>query len=390
MASPAARDASSLKGNLMILSYGLMEWAGQKVDATVVTPCAQMISGSIANPYVLSGKIWDTLKENTPQRARDVSRLLSLAISNSALVLGSDNSVEWSASTRALRDHTLAMAATPEGQAVVQDCVATVAKTCQALNTPETKAATKQLASAVQSWIQMLATPEGLKVIDGFGDWCNHLTDVAASPESTIFLLEVATNLCHVLSSDSTRERPRDQVTKELEELMLSKFNMSATPATAATDEAPREDAAEDAAEDDDHADDDAALSDNETDMADTDSVTSRFSIAFSGDGDEDDENDEAPAETPMPKYTSDATHATIRQRHVRRLTNQAIRNVPRRSARSLALATTLRAHRRKPTVAAPISPLDDLACRALSIVFVIFVALAALIVLLAMVRLLL
>ncbi|KDO23263.1 hypothetical protein SPRG_11193 [Saprolegnia parasitica CBS 223.65] len=319
MASSAARDASSLKGNLMILSYGLMEWAGQKVDATVVTPCAQMISGSIVNPYVLSGKIWDTLKENTPQRARDVSRLLSLAISNSALILGSDNSTEWSASTKALRDHTLAMAATPEGQAVVQDCVATVAKTCQALNTPETKAATKQLASAVQSWIQMLATPEGLQVIDGFGDWCNHLTDVAASPESTIFLLEVATNLCHVLSSDSTRERPRDQVTKELEELMLSKFNMSGTP--AATDETPHDDSTED----DDQADDDAALSDNETDMADTDSVTSRFSVAFSGDGDEDESA--PPAETPMPTYTSDATHATIRQRHVRRLTNQAIRN---------------------------------------------------------------
>ncbi|OQR86090.1 hypothetical protein ACHHYP_10968 [Achlya hypogyna] len=383
MAAPVstARDSASLPSNLMVLSYALMEWAGQKVDATVVTPCAQMISGSIANPYVLSAKIWETLKENTPQRARDVSRLLSLAISNSAHVLSNDNSIEWSQSTKALRDRTLAMAATPEGQAVVQDCVATVAKTCQALNTPETKAATKQLTTALQSWIQMLATPEGLQVIDGLGDWCNHLTDVAASPESSIFLLEVATNLCHVLSSESSRELPRDQITKELEETMLQKFGMDTLLEP--------EDELKAMTKEDTDVPSEASWSDDETDVADTDSVTSRFSIAFSGDGD-DLEETTTNTETLMPKWTSESTHATIRQRHVRRLTNQAIRNVPRRGARTAAFAATLRAHRRKPVVQAGPSPLDEFACRVLSVIFVIFVAIAGLIILIAMAKMLL
>ncbi|OQS06597.1 hypothetical protein THRCLA_01374 [Thraustotheca clavata] len=375
----STRDAS-LTANLMLLSTSLMGWAGEKVDKSVVTPCANMISGSIANPYVLSSKIWDTLKEATPQRARDVSRLISLAISNSALILSSDNTIEWSQSTKALRDHTLAMAATPQGQILVQDCIATVAKTSQALNTPETKAATKQFTKAIQSWIQMLATPQGMQVIDDFGNWASYLTDIAASPESTIFLLEVATNLCHVLTSDNAVDIPRDQVTKHLEETMLEKFGMDASMF-----EQNEKEIIPEAPEEDEEVEE--LGTDEDTDFNDTDSV---ISVAFSGVDKDTKAKEKEVKEEIIPKWDSEPTHATIRQRHAKRKMNQAIRTVPRRNTRASALLSTLRKLRRKPEPKPVTSALDDFACRVLSIIVVVFAGFAALIILLAMVRLLL
>ncbi|KAG9399816.1 hypothetical protein AC1031_011238 [Aphanomyces cochlioides] len=68
----------------------------------------------------------------------------------------------------------------------------------EAIGTPEAKAVMLQASSTLKSYIHMLATPEGQQVMDDLGSWVSNCADVASSPETTIFLFEVATNLCQV------------------------------------------------------------------------------------------------------------------------------------------------------------------------------------------------
>lgn len=65
-------------------------WATSKVDEKVVSPVATRLASSVANPFVLSFFIWERIKKMTPQRARDVTRLLSTAVANALGVLGAE------------------------------------------------------------------------------------------------------------------------------------------------------------------------------------------------------------------------------------------------------------------------------------------------------------
>ncbi|RLN97331.1 hypothetical protein BBJ28_00003434, partial [Nothophytophthora sp. Chile5] len=125
--------------------YAAAWWATSKVDETVVGPVASHLASSVANPAVLSFLLWDRLKTMTPQRARDLTRLLATAFSNAVGVFGAERGQALGASTRQLQDEFVRAASSRGGRDVVMNGVATVAKVAQALNTPETKAATQQL-----------------------------------------------------------------------------------------------------------------------------------------------------------------------------------------------------------------------------------------------------
>ncbi|ETW07117.1 hypothetical protein, variant [Aphanomyces invadans] len=200
--SPPPASPRGLLANLGLLSYALMQLAGQAVDATVLTPCADLISTSVVNPYVWSERIWDSLKSFAPQRARDISRFLSVAIVKSLPVFSTESSSAWSDTAKRLQSHVYNVLSTPQGHTVVQDSVATVIKAAQALGTPEAKEASSQFTATVKSCIQMLATPEGQGMIDDVHNWVCHGVGIATSAETSIFLFEVATHLCHALDAD--------------------------------------------------------------------------------------------------------------------------------------------------------------------------------------------
>ncbi|RHY62965.1 hypothetical protein DYB26_009921 [Aphanomyces astaci] len=54
---PLPPPPRGLIGNLGLLSYALMQLAGQAVDVTVITPCAELISTSVMNPNVNSNTL---------------------------------------------------------------------------------------------------------------------------------------------------------------------------------------------------------------------------------------------------------------------------------------------------------------------------------------------
>lgn len=84
--------------------------------------------------------------------------------------------------------------------------VATASKVAQALNTPETKVATTQVFETLQCLIDFFASEEGRKVIATAGECLNQFCEVVASPESSIFLAEIATNICHAMDVEAQRK----------------------------------------------------------------------------------------------------------------------------------------------------------------------------------------
>lgn len=175
------------------------------VDSHVVTPVANRLASSVANPYVLSYFIWDRIKNLTPQRARDLSRLLSTAVTNAVGVLGADKAKQLAVSSRRLQDHVVAATVSPQGRDVILNSVATASKVAQAFNTPETKIATQQVFETLQSLIDFFASDNGRKILVAASECVTNVCEVAASPESAVLLAEVATNICHALDVEALR-----------------------------------------------------------------------------------------------------------------------------------------------------------------------------------------
>ncbi|POM68353.1 Hypothetical protein PHPALM_15499 [Phytophthora palmivora] len=183
-----------------------VRWATTKMDETVVNPVAARLADSVANPAVLSFLLWDRLKTLTPQRARDLTRLVATALANALGVFGAERGQQLGASTKQLQQDFVRAASSRSGRDVVLNSVATVAKVAQALNTPETKAATQQLFQTLQSVVDFFASDDGRRIISSSSECLTSASEMAASPEASIFLAELATNLLHTLESEERRQ----------------------------------------------------------------------------------------------------------------------------------------------------------------------------------------
>ncbi|CAH0482034.1 unnamed protein product [Peronospora belbahrii] len=175
------------------------------MDASVVNPVATRLAGSVANPTVLSFILWKRLKTLTPQRTRDFMRLLTTALANALDVFRAERGHELRSKSKQLQKDFVYAASTRNGRDVVLNSVATVAKIAQALNTPETKAATEQLFQTLQSVVDFFASDDGRRIISSTGKCLTSVTEMTASPEASIFLAELATNLLHTLESEERR-----------------------------------------------------------------------------------------------------------------------------------------------------------------------------------------
>ncbi|ETV66565.1 hypothetical protein H257_17000 [Aphanomyces astaci] len=414
---PLPPPPRGLIGNLGLLSYALMQLAGQAVDVTVITPCAELISTSVMNPNVWSERIWDTLKSFAPQRARDISRLLSVAIAKSLPVFTTESSVAWTDTTTRLQSHAFDVLSTPEGHAAIQDTVAAVIKTTQALGTPEVKAATSQATSAIKSYVQMLATPEGQVMLDDVHNWVSHSLDVASSAESSIFLFEVATHLCHVFDSHKVDDGPPLTVSSTTDVSSIPTINSNTLNGSSdkahyipvngddsmkKTRRHQSRKAALEASmlrklgvrEPMDEVEETLELPTDMTGVrgtANNELLSRAFESFDEGQEHEDqvarDDNGE------REQWHVEQTHPTLRRRHHRQRLHQALRNSPKVHARPRALSKQyrhLQLSRDEGTALQTMTPMDRYAIKVLSMVVVVFVAVVLLIVLLALYRVLL
>ena len=68
-------------------TYDVFRWAGNTVDDRVLSPLSTSIASSLLNPFNLSLLIWENIKDSTPQRARDITRIITTMIANYVRVL---------------------------------------------------------------------------------------------------------------------------------------------------------------------------------------------------------------------------------------------------------------------------------------------------------------
>lgn len=181
----------------------------------MVAPVAHRLAHSVANPLVLSVLLWDRLKRMTPQRARDLTRLLSTALGNALGVLGAERAKQLAGTAHKLQDQFVDASVSQPGREVVLNSVATAAKVAQAFATPESKQATRQLFATVQSVVDFFASAEGRGIFATLGECLAQLGDVAASPEASIFLAELATNLLHALEAERVRREQTEAEAKQ-------------------------------------------------------------------------------------------------------------------------------------------------------------------------------
>ncbi|TDH70429.1 hypothetical protein CCR75_006529 [Bremia lactucae] len=186
------------------------------MDEAVVNPVATRLAGSVANPAVLSFLLWDRLKTLAPQPARDLARLLSTVLSDALSVFGADRGMQLRSNAKQLQVDFFRAASSRSGREVALNSVATAAKMAQALNTPETKATTQQLFMTLQSVVDFFAIDDGRRIISSLGDCFSSACEMAASPEASIFMAELATNLLHTLESEERRHHYTPQGRKDV------------------------------------------------------------------------------------------------------------------------------------------------------------------------------
>ncbi|CEG47591.1 uncharacterized protein PHALS_04742 [Plasmopara halstedii] len=191
-----------------------MLWATNKMDESLINPVATHLAGSVVNPAVLSFLLWDRLKNLTPQRARDLSRLVASAIANALGVLSAQRGQQLRSNTKRLRDEFVQAASSCIGRDVVLNSCAMAAKVAQAVSTPESKAATQQAFLTLQSVVDFFASDDGHRIVSSISECICSACEMAASPEASIFLAELATNLLHTLESEELRRSNSQQKEK--------------------------------------------------------------------------------------------------------------------------------------------------------------------------------
>ena len=193
--SPTPTDKSYSLGDVIYYpfrtSLGVWQWASHNVEENVIAPVANRISSSMINPTNLSIVLWNYIKSMTPQRARDLTRIISIAITNSLGLLQADESLTFSRMNKQLREDTAKFISSEHGQTLVVDSVACISKTAAALNTPEMKIAGAQVTKTILDSLELIASKEGQQVIQSTADAAGSFIELVASPESTIFLTEV-------------------------------------------------------------------------------------------------------------------------------------------------------------------------------------------------------
>lgn len=130
-----------------------LKWAGGTVNEVAVAPVVRL-----ASPWGLAGSMVATIKGFTPQRARDVARVVGNGVMNAAgLVRTPRGEVLLNTGGRAVRSLSVAVSS-PAGRQLLVDSAMGFVKLAEALDTPEAKNAIQQGAVVVARAMDALAS----------------------------------------------------------------------------------------------------------------------------------------------------------------------------------------------------------------------------------------
>lgn len=131
---------------------GAVKWAGASVNDVAVAPVMRL-----ASPSALAGSLLTTLKAYTPQRARDLARVVGNVLVNFAGLARTPAGLELLGSTGRAAGSLSKAASSPAGRQFAVDYASGFVKMAEALNTPEVKAAIQQGAVVMARGMDLLA-----------------------------------------------------------------------------------------------------------------------------------------------------------------------------------------------------------------------------------------
>lgn len=131
---------------------GAVRWAGASVNDVAVAPVMRL-----ASPWGLAGTLLTTLKAYTPQRARDLARIVGNGLLNFAGLARTPAGSEVIRSAGHAAGSLSMAVSSPAGRQFAVDYATGFVRVTEALNTPEMKAAIQQGTVVIARGIDLLA-----------------------------------------------------------------------------------------------------------------------------------------------------------------------------------------------------------------------------------------
>jgi hypothetical protein len=183
------------------MGLSALMWAGQTVHKRAVVPVVKT-----ASPLTMfwANYMFQGVASLTPQRAKDLARILSNALCNTvSLWWNTEAGVDARTATAWAVDRVAATASAPAGRRLVIDGAAGLVKLAEALDTPEAKDAIQQGAVVASQFFQLLASEECRDALQSVADAIVKVIELANSPEATVMAAELTANVVHALEMEA-------------------------------------------------------------------------------------------------------------------------------------------------------------------------------------------
>ncbi|CAM9468303.1 unnamed protein product, partial [Chrysoparadoxa australica] len=174
-----------------------LKWAGQTVNDKAVRPVVRSVS-----PAGWAGYLLNSLKNMTPQRARDLARIFGNATMNIIGLTKTEAGAEWRGAAVTAIDSFSGMISTKQGRDLVIDGATGLVKLADALNTPQTKDAVHQGALVLARVADLAASNESKAFMANCAQVLTTAFELANSPAATVMMAEITANVVHALEME--------------------------------------------------------------------------------------------------------------------------------------------------------------------------------------------
>ncbi|CAM9723329.1 unnamed protein product [Ectocarpus sp. 6 AP-2014] len=174
-----------------------LKWAGGTVNEVAVAPVIRM-----ASPWGLAGSVLTTVKAFTPQRARDLARVVGNFGLNAAGLVQTLAGVELLRSSGRATGSLSTAVSSPAGRQFLLESATGLVKLAEALDTPEAKNFIQQGAVIAARGMDALASRHTKIFVKDLADVIVRLVEFANSREATILAAEFTVNVEHALEME--------------------------------------------------------------------------------------------------------------------------------------------------------------------------------------------
>ncbi|CAM9117465.1 unnamed protein product, partial [Discosporangium mesarthrocarpum] len=174
-----------------------LKWAGQTVNERAVAPVVRY-----ARPMGWVDAFISTVKGLTPQRARDLARVVGNATFNAAGLTQSKAGMDLLLASRRVMGSFACAGSSPAARQAVLESGALFVKVAKVLAKPEAKDALQQGTLFLASILDVFASRHTKIFLQDAANVLCRAAELAHSPEATVMVAELTANIVHALEME--------------------------------------------------------------------------------------------------------------------------------------------------------------------------------------------